>query len=108
MEIKKLSLNQHTASPVWLHSGFAQSVNNRVYSLGFSMRSYLVDFAEQDSIDMIQTNLMTPIILTKLADIIKDSKTSNNDKFGHIVMIASAAARLYPPTRRLMQQQKLR
>ena len=71
---------------------------------GFSMRSYLVDFDEQDAIDMMQTNLIAPVILTKLvlADIVKDADKHVDgkiDRFGHIVNIASVAARFYPPTR---------
>ena len=71
-----------------------------INNAGFSMRSYAVDFAEQDTVDMVTTNLTTPIVLTKmvLQDIIK-GPTSGKKPFGHIVNISSVAARYLPPTR---------
>ena len=68
------------------------------------MRAYLVELEEQDAIDMIQTNLIAQVILTKqvLTDIVKDADKQIDgkiDRFGHIVNIASVAARFCTPTR---------
>ena len=40
----------------------AKSIDILINNAGFSMRSFAVDFGEQDSIDMIRTNLISPII----------------------------------------------
>lgn len=65
-----------------------------------SMRSFAVDFAERDTVDMVTTNLTTPIVLTKmvLSDIVNVAG-SGLTPFGHIVNISSVAARYLPPTR---------
>eukprot|EP01083_Nonionella_stella_P316529 1148261_1 len=80
-----------------------QSIDILINNAGFSMRSYLVDFAEKDTIDMVTLNLMTPMVLTQLVlrDMILDDQ-----QFGHIVNIASASARLWPATRSVYSSTK--
>merc|ERR1712037_669898 len=70
------------------------SIDILVNNAGVSMRSTLVDFDIKDGTDMIQINLVSPIILTKLVlnDIVKNNK--NKDSFGHIVNIESVISRL--------------
>ena len=73
-----------------------------INNAGFSMRSFAVDFAEQDTVDMVNVNLITPIVLTKMVlhDILHSHRGADSAHvFGHIVNISSVAARYLPPTR---------
>jgi len=76
-----------------------RSIDILVNNAGFSMRSVLVDFDDNDAVDMVQTNLTAPIVLSKLvlSDILSDE--SSSQQFGHIVNVSSVAARFLPATR---------
>ena len=71
------------------------SIDILINNAGVSMRSTFIDFDINDGVDMLQINLISPIILTKivLTDMVKDDK---NGRFGHIVNIGSVASRLQP------------
>ena len=70
-----------------------------INNAGVSMRSTLVDFDVKDSVDLLQIDLVSPVIITNLVltDIVKNNK--NKDNFGHIVNINSIAGRLQVPFR---------
>eukprot|EP00484_Ammonia_sp_Unknown_P019513 CAMPEP_0197042090 /NCGR_PEP_ID=MMETSP1384-20130603/18531_1 /TAXON_ID=29189 /ORGANISM="Ammonia sp." /LENGTH=315 /DNA_ID=CAMNT_0042473129 /DNA_START=42 /DNA_END=989 /DNA_ORIENTATION=+ len=66
-----------------------------INNAGVSMRSTFLDFDIKDSIDMLQINLVSPIILTKL--VLTDMHRFYDDerhRFGHIVSIGSMISRL--------------
>ena len=87
-----------------------------INNAGFSMRSSFVDFDIKDTLNMIQVNLVSPIILTKLVldDMKKNTNRNTNSgvntsssnanqlpfsRTGHIVNISSVSGRLWPATR---------
>jgi len=73
-----------------------KSIDILVNNAGFSQRTYFIDFNENDNLKMLNVNLTTPLILSKLVlnDIINDDNIS-----GHIVNISSVAGRLNPSCR---------
>ena len=74
----------------------AKSIDILINNAGFSMRSFAVDFGEQDSIDMIRTNLISPIVLTKM---VLSDMINSDEQSGQIVNVSSVAARYMPATR---------
>ena len=75
------------------------SIDMLVNNAGIGMLSSFAKFEAQNSADMLQTNLVSPIILTKLVitDMIQNNKNDSKNPFGHICNIGSVAAKISIP-----------
>ena len=72
------------------------SIDILINNAGIGMRSEFQKFHAKNSMDMLQTNLVSPIILTQLVldDIINDNKNDKLKPFGHICNVGSLIAYL--------------
>eukprot|EP01084_Bolivina_argentea_P063905 116583_1 len=101
MELNQTDATYHENKYKAILSYFnVSSIDILINNAGFSMRSDYVDMALTDSLEMLQTNLVSPIILTKLVlnDMVKNNK-NDKEMFGHIVNVTSVAAKLMVPMR---------
>eukprot|EP01084_Bolivina_argentea_P216216 367358_1 len=75
------------------------SIDILINNAGIGMLSTFQKFDAKNSADMLQTNLTSPIILTKLVltDMINNNKNDSKTPFGHICNVGSVAAYLSMP-----------
>eukprot|EP01083_Nonionella_stella_P226446 804169_1 len=81
-----------------------KSIDILINNAGYSMRSYCIDFADKDHVDMYQANLITPTLLAKL--VVQDAVKDKDNQFAHIVNVASVIARFHIPTRTIYSATK--
>merc|ERR1712228_687499 len=75
------------------------SIDILINNAGIGMLSNFHSFTAKNSADMLQTNLISPIVLSNLvlSDIINNNKNDQKNPFGHVCNIGSVIAYLLIP-----------
>lgn len=75
------------------------SIDILINNAGIGMMSSFHKFTAQNTADMLQTNLVSPMVLTQMVlfDILQNNKNDEQRPFGHIVSVNSVAAYMLPP-----------